>query len=134
MACEATRRRRAAVVIRWVARIWSIPVLLFVAVMFAGEVLFPHATPPTSARDVVGLALFPFGVCLGILLAWRWEGLGGIICLASFFGFYAALGLFNGRLPRGPSFALIAAPGFLSMASFLLRRSSQQQKNARPLA
>jgi hypothetical protein len=69
MTDEVSRRRRAVKVIRWVARIWSILALGFVALMLVGEVVSPHAPPPSSARDLVGLALFPFGVCLGILLA-----------------------------------------------------------------
>ncbi len=129
MRSEKSRNHRAALLVRWVARIWSIPAFLFIAVMLVGEVASPHASSPVSVRDFIGLALFPFGVFLGILLAWRWERLGGMISLGSFFGFYAALWLFDGRLPRGPYFALVAAPGLLFLVSSLLDRRIDQPKS-----
>jgi hypothetical protein len=99
--------------------------------MVVGEVVSPHAPPPASVRDIIGLVLFPFGVCLGILMAWRWESLGSIISVSSFLGFYATLWFFNGRLPREPFFALVAAPGFLFLVSALLDRGIQQPKESK---
>jgi hypothetical protein len=128
MSGEKSSNYHAASFVRWVARIWSIPAICFIAVILVGEVVSPHAPPPVSVRDVIGLSLFPFGVILGILLAWRWERLGGIISVASFFGFYAALWLFDGRLPRGPYFALASAPGLLFCVSSLLDRRIDQSK------
>ena len=61
---------------RWVARVWTIASIGFVLLILVGELLFPHAPLPMF-RDLVGLFFFPFGVCVGMLLSWRWEGLGG---------------------------------------------------------
>lgn len=94
----------------------------FVVLMLAGELISPHAPPPSAFRDVVGLLLFPFGVCIGTILAWRWEGLGGGITLGSLLGFYAALRIMDGRFPRGPFFVLTAAPGILYLVCWLLSR------------
>lgn len=75
---------------RWMARVWSIASVGFVLLMVVGELVYPHAPLPTL-RDLVGLFFFPFGVCLGMILVWRWEGLGGGITVGSFLAFYAAL-------------------------------------------
>jgi len=50
----------------------------FVALIFVGEALRPTATVPFTARDALGLLLFPLGTCLGLALAWRWEALGAL--------------------------------------------------------
>jgi len=73
-------------------------------------------------RDLVGLFFFPFGVCLGMIVAWRWEGVGGGITAGSLLAFYAALRIMDGRFPRGPYFALVAAPGILFLVCWLLSR------------
>lgn len=38
-----------------------------------------HVTAPES----VLFLFFPIGVCLGMALAWRWEGLGGGVTVAN---------------------------------------------------
>ena len=113
---------RAISAIRRIAKIWSVVSVGFVVLMLAGELISPHAPPPSAFRDVVGLFLFPFGVCIGTILAWRWEGLGGGITLGSLLGFYAALRIMDGRFPRGPFFVLTAAPGILYLVCWLLSR------------
>jgi len=109
----------AALAIRWIARVWSIASVGFVLLIAGGELVSPHAAAPATLRDFIGLFFFPFGTCVGMILAWRWEGLGGGITVGSFLAFYAALRIMDGRFPRGPYFALVAAPGIL----FLLSRA-----------
>ena len=129
MVGEISRFHRIALFIRRIAKIWSILSLILITAIIVGEIVSPHSLPPSSFRDIIGLVLFPFGVCLGMLLAWRWEGLGGIISVACFFGFYSALWLFDRRLPRGPYFALVAAPGLLFLVSYLLDRAIEPSKS-----
>ncbi|HEY60461.1 MAG TPA: hypothetical protein G4N92_07255 [Anaerolineae bacterium] len=108
-------------VMRWIARIWSIASILFILVMFIGS-LFSGDSSIFSLRDVIGLFFFPIGVFVGLVLAWRWEGIGGVITVASFFAFYLTLWSFDGRLPRGPYFALTAAPGLLFLVNWCLTK------------
>jgi uncharacterized membrane protein len=105
------------------ARIWSIASVAFVVLMVAGELLYPHASPPSAFRDLVGLFLFTFGTCVGMVLAWRWEGVGGGVTLGSILAFYALLRAIDGRFPRGPYFALVAAPGVLFLLAWALARA-----------
>ncbi len=86
--------------IRWIARGWSIASIGFVLLILVGELVYPHAPAPTEFRDLLGLFLFPFCTCLGMILAWRWEGLGGTITIGSLLAFYAALRIMDGRCSR----------------------------------
>ncbi len=108
-----TKLNTAALVIRWIARVWSLFSIGFVLLILVGELVSPHAALPSSLRDIVGMFFFPFGVCVGLVLAWKWEALGGLIALGSLVAFYFTLYIFDGRFPRGPFFALVAAPGAL---------------------
>jgi hypothetical protein len=116
------------IVLRWTARIWSIASTLFIlAFLLPGE----QFGKPT-ASEAVALLLFPVGVLLGFVIAWRREGLGGAITVGSLALFYIWMIALDGRLPSGPYFLLLAAPGFLYVASALLRRSpdSRSASNA----
>jgi len=107
------RIQSAIVMIRWIARAWSILSFTFVLGMVVGELLAPHAPMPSSLRDIAGFLCFPIGVSGGMILGWRWEGIGGGIAAGSLAAFYGILYLADGRFPRGPYFVLVAAPGFL---------------------
>jgi hypothetical protein len=94
-----------------------------------GEAIHPTAAPPSTPRDLIGPSLFPFAACLGMVLAWRWEGVGGAITLGSLVAFYAFLYIMDGRIPRGPFFTLVAAPGALFLAAWFV---SHRHGEARP--
>ncbi|HEY5912046.1 MAG TPA: hypothetical protein VJA21_15695 [Verrucomicrobiae bacterium] len=66
--------------LRWLARVLSILVVGVVHLFAFGEGLkLSHVTAP----ELVLFLFFPIGVCLGMALAWRWEGLGGGVTVAS---------------------------------------------------
>ena len=105
------------------ARVWSVASVGFVLLMFVGSGLAEGFNPAQFAsRDLIGLFFFPFGVCLGMIVAWRREGLGGGITVGSLLAFYATLRIMGGRFPGGPYFALVAAPGILFLVCWLLSR------------
>jgi hypothetical protein len=102
--------------VRWLARLGSLATLAFVAL--AATV---PAGPPTPA-EAVALALFPVGVVVGFAVGWWREVTGGAISVLSLVAFYAWMILLTGRPPHGPYFVLLAAPGFLFLASGFLTR------------
>jgi hypothetical protein len=104
--------------IRWLARLWSVASLGLLLLFFIGEGFNPTLITPA---EWVGLFFFPFGIAVGMIVAWRREGLGGAITVGSLLAFYAWQ-LASGDLPRGPYFALFAAPGFLFLLSASLAR------------
>ena len=94
--------------------------------MLIGELLGPTAPLPSTPRDIVAMLLFPVLSCVGLIVAWRRVGLGGAISVGSLVAFYAWLGLMDGRLPRGPYFALVAAPGFLFLLLWAISRRHEK--------
>ncbi|MSP14569.1 MAG: hypothetical protein EXR62_16640 [Chloroflexi bacterium] len=64
--------------------------------------------------------LFPLGLLLGFVVAWRREGWGGVIATGSFLAFYAWNLTVSGKLPGGLFFPLLATSGFLFLVCWLL--------------
>ena len=104
-------RNPLAVILFWLARIWSLLSIAFLLCIFIGEALSDPAPVVWRTRDIIAMVFFPGGVVLGLIIAWWREGLGGIITISSMVMFYLVLYLFDGRFPRGPYFALVALPG-----------------------
>ena len=105
--------------IEWIARIWSLASLGFVLLFVFGQLLNGNGARPTQA-EWIGLGFFPGGVCLGLVIAWFRTRLGGAIAAVCVIAFYLWSLLERGRLPAGPYFVLVAAPGILFLlASFM---------------
>ncbi|MFY9674252.1 MAG: hypothetical protein WB817_01715 [Terriglobales bacterium] len=113
-----------AFIARWVARAWSILNILIVFLFAIGESLRPVGAGP-NYQEWIGLALWPVGVAIGLLVAWLHEVAGGTVALASLAAFYLWNLFRSGHLPRGPFFLLIAAPAVV----FLLAASLSPRKN-----
>ncbi len=105
--------------LRTVARVGALASIGLVLLM-----LFGAAERPPEGHEWFALAFFPIGVCVGLLLAFWRERLGGAIALLSLAIFYVQC-LGAGALPRGPWFALIAAPGLLFLIAGSRRRAVQ---------
>ena len=93
MNASLSSRGRATRVLRWTARILSVLFVAFCLLMFVGESLESRNRPgsePLTADAAVQLAMMGVSL-LGLLLAWKWELIGGIIALAA----YVLVGLIN---------------------------------------
>lgn len=114
------------ILLRWSARASSIVVVAILIIFAFGEGLnLSHFT----ARELLLFLFFPVGVCLGMVVAWRWEGLGGGITLTSLAAFYLVDFLMSSSFPRGYAFVVLALPGFLFLLSGLLTRSTKPRAN-----
>lgn len=72
-------------ILRWAARILGIiSVAVLLLFLFGGGESFSSVT----LNDAVGLLFFPFGLMIGLILAWQKELLGGAIAVGSVLGFY----------------------------------------------
>jgi len=112
-------------VVRWSARILSVLSVGIVLLFAFGEGMnLLHFT----ALEVALFVFFPLGVCLGMIVAWRWEGLGGSITVGSLAAFYLVHRLSSPSFPRGFAFVALAAPGFLFLLCGLLTRSRTKQQ------
>lgn len=118
--------KNSVVVIRWVARMWGSAIVALMVLFAFMHTVSPDAPPPTGS-EWVGLAFFPLGVCAGLVLAWRWEGLGGGIAVGSYLAFYAWMLVSGSGLPSGPYFSLAAIPGALFLLCWLLSRGGRSR-------
>jgi hypothetical protein len=112
----------------WIARIWSMASIAFVLIFLIGEGLSGHGVKPTVA-EWMGLALWPGGVVVGLVVAWFREGIGGVVTTVCLVGFYVWNLVDRGTPPKGPYFLLVAAPGILFLLSSLL---SRPRRHVRP--
>ena len=113
----------AAFIARWVARAWSVLNVILVFLFAIGESLRPSGSVP-GFQEWVGLALWPVGVAIGLLLAWLREATGALLALACLAAFYIWNLVRSGHLPRGPFFFLIAAPALVFLLAAILSRRS----------
>jgi hypothetical protein len=113
----------------WLARILSLASIAFVLVFLFGEGLSSHGAQPKAA-EWISLALWPGGVCVGLVVAWFQKGVGGTVATGSLIAFYGWNLLERGRFPTGPYFLLVAAPGILFLLSWLLSRRPQEMRPA----
>jgi peptidoglycan/LPS O-acetylase OafA/YrhL len=75
-----------------------------------------------GVKDLVGLAFFPIGLMLGLVLGWRRELSGGIIAVGSIVLFYIVYGLaINQAIFQGWWFLLLSLPGWMFLLYALLR-------------
>lgn len=69
-------------VIRWIARILSVPPIILYLVFLIGHLLGgEEATAPITPGEMFGLvALIALSslMVVGLIIAWKWEGIGGI--------------------------------------------------------
>jgi hypothetical protein len=104
------KQRRVVFVVRWIARAWSIASIGLVLGFLVGEGFHPEQL--TTAQRL-GFVFFPVGICLGMILAWWKELLGGSITVGSLLVFYAVHLASAGTPPKGWAWIAFAVPGFL---------------------
>ena len=66
-------------IIRWTARTLSLIAIIFHALSFLGD----RWSGPLLTGDIVRLGLWGI-ILLGLILAWKWERLGGLIIIGGF--------------------------------------------------
>jgi hypothetical protein len=105
---QTGRQLASTRLIRWIARLWSIASILIFVLLCVGEGI--HYTGP---MQWLGFVFYPVGVSVGMILAWRREGLGGGMTAGSLITFYVIHYATAGTLPKGWGWLVLAAPGFL---------------------
>ncbi|MCB0115190.1 MAG: hypothetical protein R2873_25370 [Caldilineaceae bacterium] len=101
---------RTLLILRWAARVGSLLSIGMLLAFVFGEGV---DTAALTLSEWVGLLFFPVGVIVGMIMAWRWEGMGSLVVLVSFTAFYVAQWLLTGALPSGPWFAVFCLPALL---------------------
>jgi hypothetical protein len=111
---------RLALLLRWLARATSLLSIGVLLLFLTGKdgVLGGNVRP----AEWLGLLFFPFGVMLGLALAWWREALGAAVAAGSLTAFYLSQALLAGRLPGGPWFLIFTSPAALFFASWFAHR------------
>jgi len=104
--------------ILWTARVMATLIILFCMTMIIAYAVDPFEGTP-EGFEVALLALFPVGMCIGYLLAWKWPLTGGIVSITCIVMFLIALG----EADMIATLALISIPGLLFIAYGVLTRS-----------
>jgi hypothetical protein len=99
--------------------VWSALAVAFILMFAIGEGI-PNPLALTGWERV--LMFFSGLVFAGLIAGWFREAAGACLTLGGFAGFYLANRAMTGSWPRGPFFALLAAPGLFFLAVWLLGR------------
>jgi hypothetical protein len=114
-------------IILWIARIWGTLILAFVLFFLIAD-LFGGETPGGGLKknEIMSFIFFPGCTVVGLTIALKWEGLGGLIATIGI------IGLFITRIDliTNPIFVMgIAPPGILYIIYWSLTR--RQNKTLR---
>jgi hypothetical protein len=115
-------KKRNKETIKWIARIWSILSLAFLLLFFGASIIGSIGKDTFVFKDVFQFVFFPIGLTIGLILAWKWEGLGGIVAIGSIIGFHLQMLIKHGDLDFTLIIELLAAPGILFILYWILSR------------
>ncbi len=79
-----------ATLIRWAARITAVLSLAIILVLVLVP-LYGNGGPGIGFEyptEIFSILMFPVSTFIGLLLAWKWEGIGGVIIMGSAIGFF----------------------------------------------
>jgi hypothetical protein len=108
--------------LRWTARVLTALLVGLVLVMFVG-VVFDEGFHPFKLKGVEPVQMLLFWTaCLGMVLAWRREAVGGALSFGAMVLFFAVEFAVNGRPPRGLVLYLMLLPGLLFLMSTVIGR------------
>ncbi len=115
---------RIITIIRWIARIVGLLYIAFFLLMLIGEGLSSsQETNPLTFR--AGLAfVFVFIYFAGLILAWKWEGIGGWVAIGGTIGFFVTIQEYSLMI------FIMATPALLFLVCWYLSRSQLQIKEA----
>ncbi len=116
--------------IRRIARILSIISVALLLIMVIPQLFSPQQSKPLTFGETVGLFFFPFGVIIGLIAAWKWEGLGGIIAVGSVICFHLTMLITGGSPDLNPFIEGLAVPGVLFLVCWFLSRARLETKEA----
>ena len=107
----------------WSARTLGSLVVVFIMMFALGEALGGHENHGTgiSAKDAITFIFFPASTVVGLLLALKWEGLGGLITLLGLIGL---LIIRPDLLSSLLIMAIVTVPGVLYLFYWYLARNT----------
>jgi hypothetical protein len=133
-----TNYERTTNIIRKIARIWSIVIIALVLFIFIAEIIGTFVAdqsmnePYPWYENLIPLTIFLSVV--GLAIAWRWEGLGSVLCIffvVANYVMYVAFGGSDRGLYIVPLIlSPILIPGILFLVSWLRTERGSKQSYA----
>lgn len=119
-------KKKIITIIRWTERIWGLMSIAFMLFMAAGHIFGSEQQNINSFTftDMLTLTFYPTGVLLGLIIAWKWDGIGGIIAIGSIIGLY----VLRPVLILDPLIGALAAPGLLFLIYQLFLKGQKETK------
>lgn len=108
-------------VVELLARVGSIASITLLVLIFMGDAFRPSEI---SRNEWIGLAFFPIGVVLGMIIAWWKEGVGSVLTVGSLIGFYVVYGYLLRNHIGGWWFVIFASPGFLFLLHWFVNSAN----------
>jgi hypothetical protein len=121
---RATRRANTVKTLRWTAKIAS---LLSIGVLVLFAVGEPGDPSLITREQLVGLAFFPIGLVLGLIIAWWKEVAGAVVALASVSAFYLVYGALLGNNVSSWAFLIFAIPAFLFLLDWIISKNKLRE-------
>jgi len=105
--------------LRWIARLLAAFFVGLVALFFVGEGgINPFKLSVTETVLIIGF----FTTCIGMIVAWRRELIGGAMATTGILLFCGTESVVAGRFPKGLIIPLMVLPGLLFLVSGVLRK------------
>ena len=104
----ATFSSRVSIVSIWLGRAGAIASIVMLSLFVIASI--QAGDPVPTPTEAVGIAFFPIGVAIGLMLGWRQPLAGASVSLISLVGFYVWSYVVSGRINNGPYFVLFTLP------------------------
>lgn len=119
---------KIATIIRWIARIFGSLILAFFLFFIFAHIFGDDESGNgfQNSKEVISFLFIPISILIGLTLAFKWEGLGGIITIAGMIGFF----IVRPDLLNNLFMAIPGIPGILYLVYWLMTKGkkSAQQK------
>ena len=84
-----------------------------------------------EGKDAITYLFSPIGYTLGLLIALKWEGVGGLVNLASVIGWHVSLSIVQGSSIASFAIYLLALPGLVFIGLWFAARKERREREAR---
>ncbi len=120
-----SQSKRLATVILWIARLTGTAIVIFVLFylimdLMGSEESFSEGLGSTD--DLIAFICFPLSTIVGLSLAWKREGLGGLISTLGFICLFVV----RTDLASSPVMTVMALPGLLYLVYWIISKKSKK--------
>ena len=99
--------------VRWTARVLSALLVGLVLLMFIGLSIDAGFRSPRLTGVEIAQMIFFWTACIGMVVAWRWQVIGGALSLGGMILFFIVEFTIRGGLTKAPFLYLMLLPGIL---------------------